>query len=94
MRRIKNVALSVPCVVGPYTSINCILTLLRSTLRVKPIGEPYQRQDLDLRFIDYFGSVEAIVTSSGQNDSGMFETNLRDERFCHLRAQVLRVPGS
>lgn len=28
-----------------------------------------------------FGAVQSIVTSTGQNDSGMFETNLRDERF-------------
>jgi Tc toxin complex TcA C-terminal TcB-binding domain len=25
--------------------------------------------------------LQSIVTSSAQNDSGMFETNLRDERF-------------
>ena len=31
--------------------------------------------------MDYIGAVQSIVTSSGQNDSGMFETNLRDERF-------------
>ena len=35
----------------------------------------------DDRFIDYFGATDVIVTSSGTNDSGMFETNLRDERF-------------
>ena len=38
------------------------------------------RQD-DGRFTDYFGSTDVIVTSGGVNDSGMFETNLRDERF-------------
>jgi hypothetical protein len=31
--------------------------------------------------VDYFGAANVIVTSSGQNDSGMFETNLRDGRF-------------
>ena len=35
----------------------------------------------DSRFSDYFGSMQSIVTSTGQNDSGLFETNLRDERF-------------
>jgi hypothetical protein len=35
----------------------------------------------DTRFSDHYGSLQSIVTSSGQNDSGMFETNLRDERF-------------
>ncbi len=35
----------------------------------------------DDRFVDSFGSVQSIVTSGGTNDSGMFETNLRDDRF-------------
>jgi Tc toxin complex TcA C-terminal TcB-binding domain len=35
----------------------------------------------DDRFVDYFGATDVIVTSSGASDSGMFETNLRDERF-------------
>lgn len=35
----------------------------------------------DDRFLDYFGTLQSIVTSSSNNDSGMFETNLRDERF-------------
>src|SRR5207247_2312856 len=29
----------------------------------------------------HFGSLEAIVTSTAQNDSGLFETNLHDERY-------------
>ena len=29
----------------------------------------------------YFGSLQSIVTSSAQNDSGLFETNLRDQRY-------------
>ena len=29
-RRIKTVALSIPCVAGPYTSVNCTLTLTKS----------------------------------------------------------------
>jgi hypothetical protein len=82
MRRIKNVALSIPSVVGPYTSVNCTLSLLKSSVRKSPIGDDYLRQGSeDDRFIDYIGVVQSIVTSSGQNDSGMFETNLRDERF-------------
>jgi hypothetical protein len=83
MRRIKSVALSIPSVVGPYTSLNCTLSLLRSSLRKTPItGEDYVRQGSeDDRVVDYIGAVQSIVTSTGQSDSGMFETNLRDERF-------------
>ncbi len=82
-RRIKTVAVSIPCVTGPYTSINCTLTLLKSSIRTKPLlGDGYPRSDSeDDRFNDSFGSLQTIVTSTGQNDSGLFETNLRDERY-------------
>lgn len=83
-RRIKNVALSIPCVTGPYTSVNCTLTLTRSSIRTRAlIDDGYARivDAEDPRFSDYFGSLQSIVTSTGQNDSGLFETNLRDERY-------------
>jgi hypothetical protein len=84
MRRIKTVALSLPSVVGPYTSVNCTLSLLRSTLRKSPLpkDDNYARQGVgDDRFVDFNGAVQSVVTSSAGNDSGLFETNLRDERF-------------
>lgn len=85
LRRIKSVSISIPCVVGPYANINCKLTLLKSEIRHDKIlknGNRYLREpDDDDRFIDYFGASEAIVTSTGNADSGMFETQLRDERF-------------
>jgi hypothetical protein len=84
IRRIKNVSLSIPSVTGPYTSVSCTLSLLKSSLRKSPLlkDDEYARQGSeDDRFIDYFGTVQSIVTSSGNNDSGMFETNLREERL-------------
>jgi hypothetical protein len=86
MRRIKNVSLSMPSVTGPYTSLSCTLSLLKSSLRKSPLlkddDDKYQRQGSeDDRFVDYFGTIQSIVTSSGNNDSGTFETNLRDERL-------------
>ena len=83
MRRIKSVALSIPSVVGPYTSVNCALSLLKSSVRKSSIaGDDYARRGSeDDRFVDYIGAIQSIVTSSGLNDSGMFETNFRDERF-------------
>ena len=82
-RRIKTVAVSIPCVVGPYASVNCTLTLLKSSIRkTQVLGDGYAREDAeDDRFDDYFGSLQSIVTSTGQSDSGLFETNLRDERY-------------
>lgn len=85
MRRIKTVGISLPSVVGPYTTVNCTLTLQRSSVRTSPLlSNGVYRRDLsgdDARFVDYFASSQAIVTSGANNDSGMFETNLRDERF-------------
>ncbi|NGM84230.1 hypothetical protein G5B47_17605 [Paenibacillus sp. 7124] len=84
MRRIKSVGLSIPCVTGPYTSVNCTLTLLQSSIRksAQLLGGKYERQSAeDGRFLDQYGINQAITTSSAQNDSGMFETNLRDERY-------------
>ncbi len=82
-RRIRSLAVSVPCVVGPYSSVNCTLTQTKSSIRTSPVvGDGYAREDSeDIRFSDHFGSSQSIVTSGGQNDGGMFETNLRDERF-------------
>lgn len=82
-RRIKTVAVSIPCVAGPYASVNCTLTLLKSTIRTTPVpGDQYPQLDAeDTRFSSYSGSLQSIVTSSAQNDSGLFETNLRDERY-------------
>ncbi len=83
-RRIKNLAVSIPCVTGPYTSVNCTLTLLKSAIRKNPLlrDGSYAREGAeDERFSDHFGSMQTIVTSTGQNDSGLFETNLRDERY-------------
>lgn len=85
-RRIRTVSVSIPAVGGPYTSVNCTLTLRKSSIRKSPAipeGGGYARpqDEEDDRFTDYFGSTQSIVTSSGQNDAGMFETNLRDERY-------------
>lgn len=84
MRRLKSVALSLPSVVGPYTNVNCTLSLLRSSLRKSPLpkdGEYARQGSEDDRFVDYIGAVQSIVTSTASNDNGLFEANLRDERF-------------
>jgi Tc toxin complex TcA C-terminal TcB-binding domain/Cys/Met metabolism PLP-dependent enzyme len=36
LRRIKNVSLTIPAVVGPYTGVHCRLTLLSSQTRIDP----------------------------------------------------------
>ena len=84
LRRIKSVSLTIPCVTGPYSSVPCTLTLLKHSVRQSNNASGNYTRDLendDLRFIDSFGAIQSIVTSSAQNDSGLFETNLRDERY-------------
>lgn len=119
MRRIRNVTLSLPAVVGPYAGIHCRLTLLSSTTRidprlrpredccepdhprdgkpkkacscetvvetVEPVGRPpsngYLAHPDDPRIVRHHAATEAIATSSGTNDAGMFELNFRDERY-------------
>jgi Tc toxin complex TcA C-terminal TcB-binding domain len=84
-RRVKALAASTPSVVGPNTSLNLTVTLQSSTIRVSPLlangGYARDTTQDDSRFVDSFGSTDMIVTSGGTNDSGMFETSLRDERF-------------
>ncbi len=88
MRRIRNVSVTIPCVVGPYAGVNCTLALQSSSIRVSASGTgAYPRKQQqgvpqdDPRFVDRFSAVQSIVTSTAQNDTGLFETNLRDERY-------------
>jgi hypothetical protein len=86
LRRIRNVSLTIPCVTGPYTSVNCTLTLLQSRIRLNnslPTGSAYAEKPVgsDSRFAYNFSATESIATSTAQNDSGLFEVNFRDERY-------------
>jgi hypothetical protein len=146
LRRIRNVTLTLPCVVGPYTGVHCKLTLLGSTTRVDPrlacppagccddrhdhgkqhgddrhgdcrCGDGcregcrcvcdsdcggrcggsrdcacgsgsgcggaagYEALPDDPRLVRVYTATEAIATSSGQNDSGLFELGFHDERY-------------
>jgi hypothetical protein len=126
MRRIKNIALSIPCVVGPFVGVHCRLTLLSSMTRIDPrlngpvatcCGRPrvdvttrvcktcgqihpavramdgsvvqngYPVLPDDPRVIRRYAATEAIATSTGQNDAGLFEVNFRDERYLPFEFQ-------
>ena len=89
-RRIKSVSLSIPCIAGPYTTVNCSLRLLKNTIRLNTTmnseGSYEHENDEGLwidddRFRSSSVPVTSIATSSGQNDAGMFEFNFRDERY-------------
>ena len=89
-RRIKSVSLTLPCVTGPYTTIACTLRLLKNSVRINTAsgdnGYPRNTDEQglptdDARFVENNIPVKAIAASSGQNDSGVFELNFRDERY-------------
>jgi len=89
-RRIKSVSLSIPCIAGPYTTVNCSLRLLNNHTRIKTSmnseGNYEHENDEGLwtdddRFRTSNVPVTSIATSTGQNDAGMFEFNFRDERY-------------
>ena len=95
MRRIRSVSLTIPCVTGPYTGVHCRATLLSSVTRIDPrlelpathcccecnSGNGYETCPHDPRIVRMYGAKEAICTSSGQNDSGLFEFSRSDPRY-------------
>jgi hypothetical protein len=85
-RRIKSVSLSIPCVVGPYTSISCTLRLLNSEYRVSSIATdkgsyPKSTDSDDERFRTANIPISSIAVSTAQNDAGLFELNFKDDRY-------------
>ncbi len=84
MRRIKSVALTFSCLVGPATSVNCTLRLLSHRFRFNPqIANGYAEQTdgPDPRFMTTNVPIAAVAISTAQNDSGVFDLNFRDERY-------------
>lgn len=82
-RRIKSVALSIPCVAGPYTGLNATLRLLENKFRHSAIAKDktdYMEAGEE-RFRSFSIPVTSIAASTAQNESGMFELNFKDERY-------------
>lgn len=74
-RRVKSVRLTIPAVTGPYTNVSATLTLLGSTLRVRPQTGAGAVVDVPVR------RSTSIATSTAQQDAGVFELSFRDERY-------------
>jgi Tc toxin complex TcA C-terminal TcB-binding domain/Neuraminidase-like domain/Salmonella virulence plasmid 28.1kDa A protein len=92
-RRLRSVALTVPCVNSPFTGLNATLTLGQSAVRTAPPSAGYQpwtwsnlgpNNDPNLAFSN---SVVTIATSTGQGDDGLFDRNPRDERWLPFEGQ-------
>lgn len=86
LRRLKRVSVTIPCVTGPYTGVHCKLRLLNNEIRwdktPPATADDYPRNLAgDPRFIVDRRILDAITTSSAQNDSGLLDTGFRDERY-------------
>ena len=78
MRRIKSVSISIPCITGPYTTVNCQLRQLSSKYRKANTDPANYNNATNFTQLNDSG---IIATSTAQNDSGVFELNFRDERY-------------
>lgn len=70
LRRIKSVSVSIPCIVGPYTSISCTLKMNRNEIRLVP-GKSENDQPTSMKVEDL--PISSIAVSHGQSDTGMFD---------------------
>jgi hypothetical protein len=88
-RRLRSVAVTIPGISGPYTSVNANLTLATAVTRTTsvlsgayvPASAQNPPQDPATFTVFTYPQGATISTSSGRNDAGLFEVNLRDERW-------------
>jgi hypothetical protein len=95
-RRLRSVALTIPCVTGPYTGVNATLSLNSAMVRIHAPSATYAPQsatsppndptNVVLSPLPAAGTA-VIATSSGQNDAGLFDVNLHDERWLPFEGQ-------
>jgi len=94
-RRLRGFALTFACVTGPYTGVNATLSLINAMVRIQAPGSTYTPQAANAVPNDptvitspmAASGTQTIATSTGQNDSGLFEVNLRDERWLPFEGQ-------
>jgi hypothetical protein len=74
MRRLRHVSVTIPCVTGPYTTVNATLTLLNSRVRTTSLpSSDYSERPDDPRFVYHQGIMRSIATSSANEDGGTFK---------------------
>lgn len=74
-RRIKSARLTIPCITGPYTNVSAVLSLTGSKIR-----KDAKEGEANLFDVPPSRST-TIAASTGQNDSGVFRLDFRDERY-------------
>ncbi|KAI9776499.1 MAG: putative Insecticidal toxin complex protein TccB2 [Geoglossum umbratile] len=86
LRKIKSVGVTIPAIVGPYVGVNCTLQLNSNSFRInEDVSQGYPEiidgSTSESRFMTNNVPISSIAVSSGQNDSGLFELNFKDERY-------------
>ncbi|KAK6814880.1 hypothetical protein RU639_009682 [Aspergillus parasiticus] len=74
-RRIVSVAVSIPCILGAYTSLNCTLRLLSHRYRIAPAGSQsafYNQERSENKFHSDSIPIDAVAVSNGLHDTGTF----------------------
>ncbi|KKY18164.1 putative toxin subunit [Phaeomoniella chlamydospora] len=85
LRRIKCISVSIPCIVGPYTSVSATLRLDSHKYRISSLvegsGYPEKTGSEDPRFTTTNVPITSIGTSTAHDDAGQFELSFKDERY-------------
>ncbi|KAI0185780.1 hypothetical protein EV127DRAFT_440632 [Xylaria flabelliformis] len=78
-RRIASVALSLPCIVGAYTSINCTLSLTKHKYRTSPLVKDAQSlyDDEDGKYRTDRIPITTIAVTNGARDTGSFSLDFQ-----------------
>ncbi|KAL2823735.1 hypothetical protein BDW59DRAFT_163101 [Aspergillus cavernicola] len=78
-RRIASVAVTIPCILGAYSSLNCTLTLTKHKYRISPIAE---KKNYETPSQESFRSdnipITAIAVSNGVQDNGGYGLHFLD----------------
>jgi hypothetical protein len=94
-RRMRSVAITIPCVTGPYTGVNATLTLTNAMVRTQAPCASYQPQSATAAPNDpsvlvspiAAAGTQTIATSNCQNDAGLFDVDLHDNRWLPFEGQ-------
>ncbi|KAF3915242.1 hypothetical protein ABW20_dc0109734 [Dactylellina cionopaga] len=98
-RRTKYISISIPCVVGPYTSVSATLRLFSSRYRAKTTGATVadypEKPGGDTRFV-YNVVPPPVITaaSTAVNDAGIFELRLNGDDPRYLPFEHAGVIGT
>lgn len=95
-RRLRSVAVTIPCVTGPFTGINATLALGSAVVRTAAPAAGYTpwrwsssgpSSDPAISASPPAAATPVIATSTGRDDAGLFDVNLRDERWLPFEGQ-------